>query len=162
MTGDFTLRNVRDTDREAIIRIFNHYAATGFAAYPDNPVPAQLFDILKKGTIAFYVIEGNEGVVGFGVLKPFMPFPAFSKTGMLTYFVAPEYTHRGLGEKLLEALTHDAKDAGINLLVANLASKNEPSFRFHYHHGFTEAGRLHETGARTGEPYDVIWMEKEI
>lgn len=162
MTGDITLRKIRDTDREAIIRIFNYYASTGFAAYPDSPVPMQLFDALRQGTIAFYVLEGKVGVVGFGLLKPFMPFPAFSKTGMLTYFVAPEYTHRGLGGKLLEALTREAKEVGINLLVANLASKNEPSLKFHRNHGFMEAGRLHEAGAKFGELFDVIWMEKAI
>ena len=122
----------------------------------------RLFDFLRQGTLAFYVLEGKEGVVGFGLLKPFMPFLAFSKTGMLTYFIAPEYTRRGLGAKLLDALTNDAQDLGINLLVANLASKNEPSLRFHRHHGFTEAGRLHEAGAKFGEPFDVVWMEKAI
>jgi L-amino acid N-acyltransferase YncA len=38
-----TIRAVEDRDRRPVIAIFNHYVSTGFAAYPDTPVPFWFF-----------------------------------------------------------------------------------------------------------------------
>jgi hypothetical protein len=70
----FSIRPVRDSNREQIIRIFNHYVTTGFAAYPDTPVPAGFFDLFGEGAFAFSVAENNGQVVGFSVLKLFPVF----------------------------------------------------------------------------------------
>ena len=162
MTESVTIRQVRDSDRKQIIAIFNHYAEHGYAAYPEKPVTDQFFPFLREGTFSFYVIDSPGDIIGFGLTKPFLPFPAFSKTCMLTYFIQPEYVNRGLGSKLLDRLTRDAKKMGLIMMVANMASRNEPSIRFHKKHGFEEAGRLQNVGVKFGESFDVIWMQKSL
>jgi phosphinothricin acetyltransferase len=160
--GKIIVRKTAESDREAIIAIFNHYAATSYAAYPEMPVSDRFFEFLQEGTFAFYVLEHKQQVVGFGLIKPVLPLPAFMKTGMLTYFLLPEFTRQGLGEILLERLTADATEMGMTSLVANMASKNIQSIRFHMHHGFTEVGRLQNAGVKFGEPFDVLWMQKMV
>ena len=145
-----------------MIKIFNHYAASGYAAYPDQPVTDRFFPFLHEESFSFYVLEAPTGVVGFGLTKPFLPFPAFAKCCMLTYFIQPAYMNRGLGTRLLDRLTRDAKKMGLDIMVANMASKNEPSVRFHLKNGFEESGRLRNVGNKFGESFDVIWMQKEI
>jgi phosphinothricin acetyltransferase len=159
---EIILRKVRDSDREGIITIFNHYATTSFAAYPEIPVNERFFDFLQEGNLGFYVLEHKNRVAGFGFIKPVLPFPAFMKTGMVTYFLLPECTGKGLGKILLEKLTSDASDRGMTSLVANMASKNIPSIRFHQENGFKEVGRLQTAGRKFNEPFDVIWMQKMI
>lgn len=156
------VREARDSDRDAIIAIFNHYAQTSYAAYPDMPVNERFFGFLREGTLAFFVLELKTRVVGFGLIKPVLPFPAFMATGMLTYFILPEFTGKGLGDLLLERLTGEAEKMGMTSLVANMASKNTASVRFHTRHGFREVGRLNKAGRKFGEPFDVIWMQKEL
>jgi len=39
MTGETILREMQESDRDAVMRIFNHYAATSFAACPDGSRP---------------------------------------------------------------------------------------------------------------------------
>jgi len=156
---EVNIRKVRDRDCDRIIAIFNYYAATGYAAYPEIPVNEHFFAFLREGALGFYVLEHEAHIVGFGLMKPLMPFPAFMKTGMLTYFIQPEYTCMGLGKKLLDRLTDDAKKMGMTSLVANMASKNNASIRFHLRHGFTEVGRLKTAGSKFGEPFDMIWMQ---
>jgi L-amino acid N-acyltransferase len=50
------------------------------------------------------VLESDGGIAGFGLLKPFLPFPVFRKTGMLTYFLAPDTAGKGFGSLLLDRL----------------------------------------------------------
>ena len=156
------VRKVRESDRDAIMAIFNHYAATSYAAYPEMPVNDRFFDFLREGTLAFSVLECKHQFAGFGLIKPVLPFPAFLKTGMLTYFLLPEFTGQGFGKILLTQLTSDASEMGMTSLVANMASKNIPSIHFHLQNGFTEVGRLKNAGSKFGEPFDVLWMQKML
>ena len=160
--GDVVVRKACDNDQDAIIAIFNHYAKTSYAAYPEMLVNDRFFPFLREGTVAFYVLEQTPQVIGFGLIKPVLPFPAFIRTGMLTYFLLPEFTGQGLGSLLLIRLVGDATDLGMTSLVANMVSKNKESIRFHMNHGFTEVGRLHDAGTKFGEPFDVIWMQKML
>jgi L-amino acid N-acyltransferase YncA len=156
------VRKTVDNDRESIIAIFKHYAATSYAAYPEIPVNDRFFDFFREGTLAFYVLEHEAHIVGFGLMKPFMLFPAFMATGVLTYFIRPEFTRMGLGEKQLDQLTDDAKKMGMTSLVVNMASKNIPNIHFHMRQGFSEVGRLQDAGIKFGEPFDVILMQKML
>ncbi|MDD1700770.1 MAG: N-acetyltransferase family protein [Methanoregula sp.] len=160
--GKFIIRTTVESDREAIIAIFNHYAASSYAAYPEMPVNDRFFDFLHEGTLAFYVLEHKTQIIGFGLIKPVLPFPAFMKTGMLTYFLHPEFTGQSIGGLLLEQLIADATEMGMTSLVANMASKNKASIHFHMNHGFTEVGRLQNAGSKFGEPFDIIWMQKML
>jgi len=162
MPGDVIIRKMQENDRDAVMRIFNHYAATSFAAYPDGPLPPQFFGPLREGSVSTVVLEVRGSVTGFGLLKPFLPFPAFRKTGMLTYFMAPGATGKGYGSRLLERLVADAKETGMTRLVVNISSKNEASIRFHRRCGFTTAGTLAGVGEKFGEPFDIVWMQRMV
>jgi phosphinothricin acetyltransferase len=162
MADKVTIREAQDTDRNEILGIFNHYATTGFAAYPDGPVPPQGFHLLSTGALSFCVMEYETRIIGFGMLKSFFPFPAFRHTGMMTYFIHPEYTSQSLGRQMLNRLTEDARTAGITTILANISSKNDGSVRFHEQNGFTHAGQFHAVGEKFGELFDIIWMEKKI
>jgi L-amino acid N-acyltransferase YncA len=160
--GDIIVRKVRESDRDGIIAIFNYYAATSYAAYPEVPVNDRFFEFLREGTLAFYVLEHSRQVIGFGLIKPVLPFPAFIKTGMLTYFLMPEFTGHGLGNMLLDRLASGAIKMGMSSLVANMASKNIPSIHFHVRNGFTEVGRLQNAGMKFDELFDVVLMQKML
>ena len=129
-TGGIVIRYAADADAAGVIGIFNHYAATGFAAFTEAPAPLGFYAALRGGTFAFRILEDGGAVVGFGSVRPMLPFPAFRRAGLLSYFVAPEYTGRGLGTRLLERLADDARTNGCTTLVANVSLRNEASPAF--------------------------------
>lgn len=162
---DFSFRKVEDGDARQIIAIFNYFVKNGFAAYPEQELPAAFFHKLKEMSAGypFYVIE-TEGqkVVGFGLLRPYHFIQAFKHTAETSYFILPEFVGKGLGSKLLSLLTEETKSLDIRVLLANISSLNTPSLNFHLNHGFIECGRFQNIGTKFGKGFDVVWMQKFI
>nr|WP_321349358.1 N-acetyltransferase family protein [uncultured Methanoregula sp.] len=160
---DYTLGPLMPSDRKAIVDIFNYYIKNSFAAYPENPVPYEFFDHLLE-TCRNYpsvVVRGPGGEpVGFGLLRPHNPMPAFHRTAEITYFIRPESTGNGLGSLMLGHLQACAKERGITTLLASISSLNEGSIRFHGHHGFVECGRFSQVAEKKGIVFDTVWMQK--
>jgi L-amino acid N-acyltransferase YncA len=158
----YPIRDAEERDAGPVVRIFNYYVQHSFGAYPEEPVPVSFYAFLREGAYAFPVVEHEEGVIGFAILKPFLPFSTFNSTGSVTYFIAPEYTRSGLGTLLLNTLLDAARGRGLHILVASISSRNPQSLNFHKKHGFRECGRLERIGMKFGERFDVIWMQRDV
>ncbi|MCX6004597.1 MAG: GNAT family N-acetyltransferase [Chloroflexi bacterium] len=160
---DCAIRKVEDSDRNAVVEIFNYFIENSFAAYPDKKAGDGLFDALQgisRGGI-FYVIEAPDNkIVGFGLLRGHQPTEAFNRSSELTYFILPEYNRQGLGTKLLKVIEEDARRLGVETILANISSLNRQSLNFHTKNGFTECGCFKHIGSKFGKDFDVIWMQK--
>jgi L-amino acid N-acyltransferase YncA len=156
------IRKVKDSDSDAIIGIFNYYVKEGFAAYPDTPVPPGFFNVLMEGIHACLIVERNGCVIGFSILRPLLPFPAFATTATVSTFIEHNSRNQGFGKKLLQHVENEAKSRGMVMLLANISSKNQESLIFHANYGFLECGRFHNAGCKFNTPFDLIWMEKEL
>lgn len=159
------IRKVVDQDCDEIVAIFNYYVEHGFAAYPEKPLDRKFFEFMK--TIihgdAFFAVETEEKkIVGFGFLKRYHPYPAFDRTAEAGYFILPEFTLRGLGGLLLEALEKEARTLGVDNLLANISSLNPPSLSFHRKHGFQECGRFEKILTKFDRDLDIVWMQKML
>ena len=161
------VREARSEDTQGMLEIFNYYIDNSFAAYLETPVGPEFFQTShnegeqnKSEHSPFYVIEENNKVIGIGALRPYFPFRNFQHTGVVSYFILPEYTRKGLGTKLLDALCMDARKKNMKSLLANVSSKNQASLNFHLKHGFVECGRFKAAGTKFGTYFDIIWLQK--
>lgn len=160
---EYSISPISNEDREPIIDIFNYYIENSFAAYLENKLPYQAFDIFLQMSVGFPngIIKNRDGtVVGFGMLRPHNPMPAFSQTAEISYFIHPAYTGKGLGKKLLDFLEKDARVKGVTNILANISSLNPNSIKFHQKNGFTECGRFRKIGKKKGQEFDTVWMQK--
>lgn len=153
-----------EDDREAVIDLFNHYIENSFAAYPEEKVPYGLFDQflkLTEGYPAFAVRdeECNDRFVGFAFLRPYHPVPSFLRAAEISYFIEPGYTGRGIGSALLNRIVAEARNKGVDTVLANVSSLNGASLRFHDRHGFTECGRFRRVARKKGRDLDAVWMQ---
>jgi phosphinothricin acetyltransferase len=160
---DYIIRRVTDTDREAVMDVFNYFVLNSFAAYPDKKADYSVFDFLRamgrEGL--FYVIEDPTGqVIGFGMLRHHQRAEAFNRSAEVTYFILPAHQGKGLGKRILDTLTDDGRKLGVDTILANISSLNEQSLKFHRKHGFNECGRFRLIGSKFGRDFDVIWMQK--
>ncbi len=165
MQDEYSLTPILDSDREAVIDLFNWYIEHSFAAYPQDPVPYgffRMFQEIMKNYPAIAARSGDGTLAGFGFLHPHNPMPTFAHTAEVTYFLRPECTGKGLGSRMLAWLEAEGKKRGISCLLASIASLNEGSIRFHARHGFAECGRFREVVKKRGRLFDTVWMEKRI
>lgn len=156
----YNIREVQDTDSAHIVSIMNHFILNGYAAYMEKEAGPELFDLFRNGARAFYVLEKDRMPVGFGLLRPYLPFETFRHTCTMTYFILPDYTRRGWGTKLTELLIIRARQGKIENLLVHVSSRNEQSLQFHRKLGFRECGRLVRAGLKFGKYFDVVWMQK--
>ncbi len=162
---NFSLEPVLAEDGKAIIDICNYYVENTFAAYPENKVPYEFFEIfmnVSQGYPFLVAKDENGRILGFGLLRPHNPMPAFSRTAEITYFIAPEHTRSGIGGKMLDRLLAEAKEMGITSILASISSLNGPSLAFHKKHGFRECGRFVGIGWKKGQEFDVVWMQRRV
>jgi len=148
-----------------MLRIFNEHVADGFAAYPQDPIGVEamrslLSQALKGLRVAAETTEGS--LLGFGFLRPYAPQAAFAHTAQITIFLDPRSTRAGLGSAILQDLEQRARPRGIAKLLAHISSRNPPSLAFHTQRGFAECGRFPGIGRKWGEPFDVVWMIKDL
>ena len=151
--------------RKEIIDIFNYYVENSFAAYPESKLPYEFFDHFLKmceGYPALIATDAQGTIVGFGMLRAYNPFPTFSHTAEITYFVRQGYTGRGIGKMLLDSLISKAREYRITSVIASISSLNEGSINFHKKNGFVECGRLKEVGRKKDQTFDVIYMQKMV
>lgn len=160
-----TLEPMTAADRLPVIEIFNYYIENSFAAYLEHKVPYDFFDVLLKAGEGYAaIVAKNEAgeVLGFGLLKAYHPFPAFSKTAEISYFIKPGWTGKGIGDLMLTHLIRKADEKGITSLLASISSLNTPSIRFHERNGFVECGRFKKIGEKKGMRFDVVYMQKML
>lgn len=162
---EYNIRKVQESDAETIISILNYYVENSFSAYPDSPLPVQAFGMLKNmvRNDGFFVAEDHSGkVIGFAMLKHYMPFKSFAHSAEVSYFIDVENTGKGLGKMFLNTLEQLAIDSGVSSLFASISSQNLQSIRFHEKYGFRHCGKLEHIGRKLNEYFDIVWMQKDI
>ncbi|WP_406657238.1 N-acetyltransferase family protein [Methanolobus sp. ZRKC2] len=161
--SEYTLEPLNLSHRNAVVDIFNYYIENSFAAYPENKVPYEFYDMILQssaGHPADAVKNEDGAIVGFGLLRPHSPMPAFSGTAETSYFIRPDSRGLGIGSILLDHLINQARETGLHCVLANISSLNEESLSFHARRGFTECGRFREVGKKKGRFFDTVWMQK--
>ena len=160
---EYSISQISNEDREQIMDIFNYYVEHSFAAYPENKLPYQAFDMflqMSNGFPSGTIKDENSKIIGFGMLRAHNPMPTFSQTAEVTYFIHPDHTGVGLGKMLLSFLEKGAVEKGITNILANISSLNPRSIEFHQKNGFKECGRFRKVGKKNGKEFDTVWMQK--
>ncbi|MEN6440621.1 MAG: N-acetyltransferase family protein [Syntrophobacter sp.] len=162
---DMHLAPITPDDRNQIIDLFNFYVENTFAAYPEQKVPYEFFDVIMQMCRGYPTVTARDGtgdVIGFGMLRTFSPFPAFAKTAEITYFVRADCMGKGIGGAILDYLVGHGKRRGLTSIVANVSSLNKPSINFHLKNGFSECGRFVNVGEKKGKSFDVVYFQKML
>ncbi len=156
MTADF---------RKPVIDIFNYYIENGFAAFLQQKLPYEAFDMLAKMCEkhgAVVALDDNAKVLGFGLLHAYNPMPPYAHTAEVGYFLAPDETGKQIGSQILNSLIAKASELGVRELIATIAASNAHSIRFHEKNGFVQRGILEKIARKNGINFDIVIMQRSL
>jgi L-amino acid N-acyltransferase YncA len=161
----YEFEKISEEHRKSVVDIFNYFIENGYAAYPEEKVPYEFFDMLLKIAQEYPAIvvtdnAGRDKIIGFAFMRPYHPMKAFKRTAEVSYFLLPEFTRRGIGKTIIEFFIMEAKKINIDTLLADISSLNEQSIKFHEKMGFSHCGRFQRVGRKFEKNFDVIWMQK--
>lgn len=162
---DYSFEEMTAIHRQAVIDIFNYFIKHSYAAFPEKKVGLDFFDRFLEMSPGYpkMVVKASDGeIIGFGAMRPHHFADSFQRTAELSYFLLPTYTRRGIGTSLLQLFIREARQKGIDSLLANISSRNEESLSFHLKNGFRECGRFLRVGRKFGEDFDTVWMQKLV
>ncbi|SEF33394.1 N-acetyltransferase family protein [Variovorax sp. NFACC27] len=161
------IRPSREEDIAAVTAIYAHHVLHGtgtFETEPPSPtdMAARRADVLARN-LPYLVAEEDGKVLGFAYCNWFKPRPAYRFSAEDSIYVAESARGKGLGAKLLAALSQAAEAAGVRKLIAVIGdSANAGSIGVHRSQGFTHVGVLKDCGWKFGEWRDVVLMEKVL
>lgn len=159
----FIIRPFRQEDSEAVIDILNYFFDHTFAAFPDRRVEHNFIEFIKLSVhdYPFYFVKSDTGEdVGFAYIHPYDLSSVFDRVAEFTIFILPLYGGNGLGSKLMELLVENARQMGIESLLACISAVNEDSIKYHTAQGFAKCGRFEKVGLKKGKVFDIVWMQK--
>jgi L-amino acid N-acyltransferase YncA len=162
---EYSLRPISAKDRQGVMDIFNYYVENSFAAYPQDKLSYQAFDMFLEVSGNYptvSIIDKEDSIAGFGMMRSHNPFSSFSHTAEITCFIHQDHTGKGLGKILLQYLENEGRAGGITNILANISSLNPGSIEFHKKNGFIECGCFKNVGVKNGRKFDTIWMQKII
>ena len=161
------IRPSREEDIAAVTAIYAHHVLHGtgtFETEPPSPTDmvARRADVLARN-LPYLVAEEDGKVLGFAYCNWFKPRPAYRFSAEDSIYVSESARGKGLGTKLLAALSQAAEAAGVRKLIAVIGdSANAGSIGVHRSQGFTHVGVLKDCGWKFGEWRDVVLMEKVL
>jgi L-amino acid N-acyltransferase YncA len=108
---------------------------------------------------AWLVVEEEQVVVGWGVVKRYSPRPGYDPCCETSIFLDRSHCGRGLGRPLQQALLDRAVALNYHHVVAKIWADNKSSIGFHERFGYELVGVQREVG-RVGDQWrDVAILQ---
>ena len=165
-----TIRRIRGTDADAMIKFLDKFShdtgaiwTTQYAGQPKKN---------KEGAVEFYENPNNlsigvwdgDMVIGMSsVVKQLVDHPYYMGiTAGIWMFFLQEYTHNGLGTKLLQLMEKWARENGVKVLTGKIRHLNVPSIANCIKAGFLITGINHNAAKIHGKIMHAYTVEKVL
>jgi phosphinothricin acetyltransferase len=158
------IRPSRDSDMEAVQRIYAHHVLHGFGSFEEEPpdlaeIARRRADYLARG-LPYLVAEADGRVVGYAYAGPYRTRSAYRYTVENSIYVDPSAARRGIGRRLLAELIRQCAARGCRQMIAVIGdSQNAASIRLHEALGFKLVGNLRSVGRKKGRWLDSVMMQ---
>jgi L-amino acid N-acyltransferase YncA len=154
------LRLARETDAEALLRIYAPYVRDTAISFEVEPPTPEEFRGRIRTNLAhapWLVCESDGELVGYAYAGRFHARAAYQWTAEVTVYVRSDNHRRRIGEGLYAALLDGLRAQGFRTAVGVIALPNPASVGFHERLGFRPAGVLGSVGFKHGRWHDIGW-----
>ena len=153
------IRKVTPDDAQAITDIYNPFITHTTVTFETEPVSV---DEMRRRIVTlsadypYYVYEHQGQVLGLHAWKP---RAAYARTLEVTIYLAPEAQGHDVGRSMISRLVADARQLGVQALIACITEENTHSMAFHRAMGFKQVSHFESVGYKFGRMLDVVDFE---
>lgn len=161
------IRPSKAADLAAIAEIYGYHVLNGLASFEllapsKDEIGKRRADVIGN-SFPFLVAEFDGRVVGYAYASLYRARPAYRHTLEDSVYIHKDFTGRGIGRALLDALLEACERTGCRQLIAVIGdSANKGSIRLHAACGFRRTGTLKAVGFKFGRWVDSVLMQREI
>jgi L-amino acid N-acyltransferase YncA len=161
----FSIRQAGTIDLPAITEIYNQGFEDGVSTLETdlNDVEARGAWLLSRNPNhkVMVIIDAEEGTVyGWASLNVYSPRMCFDGVADISIYIRRDLRGQGLGKRLLDALSEEARSVGFHKLVLTAPNSDGAGKKLYHFIGFREVGVYLKHILRNGNWVDVVIMEK--
>jgi len=157
------IRNIKLSDAESIVNLYNYYIENTIATFATEKMTiedaSQKIRHILRQKFPFIVYEEDDIVIGYAHLSTFRWHGAYDITAETSIYLLFGQQRRGIGSLLYAELIKRAKEQGFHSLIGVLSLPNDASRRLHRKFNFQPAGLLKEVGQKFGKLIDVEFQQ---
>lgn len=160
-----TIRDAVFSDIPAMLEIYAPFVRDTAVSFEyEVPTEAAFRQRMQehRQLLPWLVCEEDGKVIGYAYAG--LPFEraAYRWNAEISCYLAPQARGHGVGRQLYERIEQSLTELGYRKLFAVVTSANQASVAFHHALGFRETARFPSVGYKSGQWYDVIWLEKRL
>ena len=161
------IRPATTEDCEGLLQLRNHYIASSFAVFDEEPLAAEtvsrwIASFAHSGPYRLIVATDGSRLQGFASSQRYRDHPAFRETVETSIYTAPGESGRGVGSALYASLFALLAQENLHRAVVGIALPNEASVKLHKKFGFTEVGVFNEYAVKGGKYISSVWLQRQL
>lgn len=160
------IRTVRDTDAEAIARIYDHYILNTVVTFEEETIPAREMSAriaeVASASLPWLVAERHGRVAGYAYATKWKGRSAYRFTAETTVYLDPASVGQRLGTALYGELLTALRSVSIHSVLGGIALPNPASVALHERMGFRKVAHLSELGFKFGRWIDVGYWQMRL
>ena len=152
------IRDMEDSDADAVLRIYAEGIATGHATF-EQEVPS--WERFTGGRLEQprLVAEVDGQVAGWAACGAFSTRPVYTGVVEHSVYIAESARGLGVGRHLLSSFLDEAERAGLWLVESRIFPENKASLALHLACGFRVVGRYNRMGKMPYGPMEGRWRD---
>jgi len=161
------IREVKLSDAEAIVDIYNHYVRTSIATFELDEVTtdemqSRIQKVLDCNFPWLVSVDEQEQVIGYAYVSYWKERKAYQHSVEITVYLKPDMPAKGLGSRLYDALFQRLKALPVNAVIAGISLPNEASVKLHEKFGMTKVAHFKAVGLKFEQWIDVGYWQVQL
>ena len=156
------IRQVKESDADALCRIYNKYILDTTITFEESPLQAgEMADRIKTITQTYprLVYEENGRVIGYTYASKWKERSAYRYSVETGIYIDSDNFGKGIGTILKGELLKLLKEKSIHSVICGIALPNPASIALCEKFGFKKVAHLEEVGFKLGKWVDVSYWE---
>lgn len=156
------IRQVKDSDAEAMCCIYNKYITGTRITFEETPLRAgEMVSRIKNITqnYPWLVYEDNGKIIGYTYASRWKERSAYRYSVETGIYIDSDYLGKGIGSLLKAELLKALKEKSIHSVLCGIALPNQASIALCEKYGFKKIAHFKEVGYKLDEWVDVGYWE---